>query len=166
MDGMARLAAMADELNEAQSTFDDLKRRSDELAQKIQELTERRIPELMDELEIASFKTSTGLKVEVATKINARKLTEAHEAALKWLRDNGQGALIKTAVSVPFSKANEQFADELYGKLEEMGYTATNTKEVHPQSLAAVVRGMMAEGREVPLELLGAYQRRVASVKQ
>jgi hypothetical protein len=164
MDGLARLSQLAEDLFDAET---DVVNKAAELkaAQgKVRNLAEAVIPEAMEELGMDVIVTKSGLKVEVEDKLSAKKLTHRHDAALKWLRDNNQAGLIKTAVSVPFSAGSEGDADELVEQLAGEGFAAAKAVEVHHSSLAAAIRSMLAEGVDVPMELLGGFQRRVATI--
>jgi hypothetical protein len=131
---------------------------------KVQNLSEFQIPELMDELELTAFKTKSGVSVEVEDKLSAGKLTQANPDALKWLRENDQGGLIKTLVSVPFTAGSEADADELVEELSGNGILSVKSMEVHQSSNKAAIKSMLKEGIDVPIKLLKGYQRRVAKV--
>lgn len=164
-DGLTRLSAMADELFDAETEVNRLELEKKQAQQRVQRLSETDIPSLMDELEIEEFKTRSGLKIEVVDKLSAKKLTQAHGKALAWLRDNGQGGLIKTLVGVPFTAGHESEADVLVEQLSGEGIAAAKSMEVHHSSLAAAIKRMLADGEDVPMELLGGYQRRVAKIE-
>jgi hypothetical protein len=162
---IARLSQLADQLFEAESDVARLQGELRNAQARVQQLSEFTIPELMDELEMAEFKTKSGLSITVKEKLSAKKLTQAHQAALDWLRQNGQAGLIKTLVAVPFSAGSENDADALVEELAGEGFIATKNMEVHHSSLASAIKSMLADGIEVPMELLGGYQRRVANIE-
>jgi len=58
-------------------------------------------------------------------------------------------------------------ADDAAKKLvdENPDLTSTVKKAVHPSTLKSWVKGRIAEGDEIPLELFGAHIKRVAKVK-
>lgn len=164
-DGLTRLSQMTDQLFDAETEVARLTIELRAAQQRVRQLAEFDLPELMDELEMEEFKTKSGLRVTVVDRLSAKKLTQAHATALEWLRKNNQGGLIKTLVGVPFTAGSEGDADELVEKLSGEGILATKSVEVHHSSLAAAIRSMLADGVDVPMELLGGYQRRVASVE-
>lgn len=163
-DGLARLSQLADNLFDAEALVTGLEVQLRAAQKVVKGLEEFSIPELMDELEMASFRTKSGISVTVSDKLSARKLTQKHAAALQWLRENSQGGLIKTLVGVPFTAGSESDADGLVEELAGQGFVATKTLEVHHSSLAAAIRSMLKDGVEVPMELLGGFQKRVATV--
>jgi len=163
-DGLARLSKLAEELFDAESDVVAKQAEVDAAKAKVASISERRIPELMDHLGLELFKTSSGLKVTVKTKLHARQLTQKHCAALQWLRDNGEGGLIKTIVGIPFTQGSESDADALVDQLAGEGFVATKEMKVNAASLSATLRSKMEEGVEVDLELMGGHQQRVAKV--
>lgn len=164
MDNMKRLSQLADELFAEEAKVAELQADLKAAQKRVQKLAEFDIPELMDDLGVTELKTTSGLRVEVAEKLHAKKLTEAHVQALEWLRQHNQGGLIKTLVGVPFSAGSESDADQLVDRLAGEGIAAQKSVEVHHSSLAAALRTMLEQGEEIP-DYMGAYQRRVAAVK-
>ncbi len=164
-DGLARLSKLADEQFDAETQVAIIEAQLRAAQKKVRDLSEFKIPELMDELEVTTFKTKSGVSIEVVDKLSARKLTQAHAPALEWLRDNDQGGLIKTLVGVPFTAGSESDADDLVEQLSGQGILATKNVEVNPASLKSAITTMKTEGVDVPLKLLGAFERRVAKVE-
>lgn len=163
-DGLTRLSLLADDLFDAETEVAVVEAKLRAAQKAVRDLAEFSIPELMDELELSSFKTKSGVSVEVEDKLNAGKLTQANPEALEWLRDNDQGGLIKTLVSVPFTAGSEADADELVEELAGSGIASTKSMEVHQSSNKAAIKSMLKEGIDVPIKLLKGYQRRVAKV--
>ena len=163
-DGLTRLSQLADDLFDAETSVSVLEAQLRSAQKAVQELAEFSIPELMDELEMESFKTKSGVSVDVKDKLSAKKLTQKHSEALEWLRTHDQGGLIKTLVGVPFTAGSESDANELVEELAGQGFAASKTMEVHHSSLKAAIKSMLDDGIDVPMDLLGGYQRRVATV--
>lgn len=163
-DGLTRLSQLADDLYDAEADVAQLSADLKAAQGDVKTLTEFTIPELMDTLEMAAFTTKAGDSITVQDKLSAKKLTQRHGPALDWLRANSQGGLIKTVVGVPFTAGSEADADELVEQLSGEGLAAIKSMEVHHSSLAAAIKQMMKDGVDVPMELLGGYQRRVATV--
>jgi len=163
-DQLAKLSQLADDLFTAQTEVERLNLELKEAQKEVQRLEETAIPEAMEAVGMDEFKTKSGLKIVVEDKLSAKKLTQAHAKALEWLRQHGQGGLIKTTLGIPFSKGSDDDADALLDRLQGEGIACAKLVEVHHSSLAAAIKRMMEEGVDVPLELLGGYSRRVAKV--
>lgn len=129
-------------------------------------LREVDIPELMDELELESFTTKSGFRLEVGEQMFGKQLTEAHQAALKWLRSIGEGGMIQTVVDIPFAHGSEADADELLERLAGEGFAAFKGVMVNAGTLKAAVKRMLEAGKPVPLDVLGIHTKRVAKVSR
>ena len=126
------------------------------------------LPELMLEAEMQEFTMTNGNTVKVKEHVHAA-ITEANnEEALKWLRDNGFGGLIKAVVKVSFS-ANEEGieqATELTEKLVETHGNDVEMKQtVHAARLKAFVKEQLEAGAEIPRQLFGVHTFSEAEVK-
>lgn len=163
--GTVRLAALADQLVEAQGRVQLAEAELATAKREVQRLEEEVIPSIMDDLQLAELKTVGGLVLKVGNALSAKQLTEKHVVALKWLRDNGEAGCIKTEVVVPFAAGSDADADQLVDQLAGEGIAASKGITVHPSTLGALLRRRLEAGDAVPLDAFGAYQRRVAKVE-
>lgn len=164
-EAMAALRALVDaavekELQIAQ-TAELLKKQQEEY----RELTWQDIPALLDEMGLEEIKTPDGLKIVVKEKIDAGIAAAKKAQAFSWLEANGHAALIKRKVSVSFSREQEEQARELVDELGNRFKDVEQDAKVHPATLKAWVKEMLAEGRDVPLDLFGVHRRRIAEIK-
>ena len=88
------------------------------------------------------------------------------ESAYKWLRDNGYGDLIKNEIAVPFGRGEDERANDLLKTLVNNGYEPNQKTVVHPQTLKAFVKEQLESGKELPLDLLGAYAGQKTVIKK
>jgi hypothetical protein len=65
-DGLTRLSKLADDLFDAETQVTLIETQLRAAQKKVRDLSEFQIPELMDELEVSTFKTKSGVSVEVA----------------------------------------------------------------------------------------------------
>lgn len=138
------VARAEDQLKSLQETQKDLK--------------ERRIPDLMDELNMASFTTKSGLKVGVKKKVRARITDATRGPAIEWFKEHNLERMVKNEFTLKLDKGEEEKAKELSSAIEGLGLTYTNKKNVHPSSLSAFVRQRDAAGEDVPDELFNVYR--------
>lgn len=150
-DVEAQMADLEAELNRARETHKDL--------------SERQIPELMDNIGIEEFKTNTGLKISIAETIRASIPKAKAPLAFAWLREKGHAALIKRAISVSFGRGEEAAADEFAQKLTDEAVEYGDKSAVHPSTLSAFVREQLAEGEEIPIDLFGVHRQRASKIK-
>jgi hypothetical protein len=119
------------------------------------ELSEIKIPELMDELSIDEFRLSNGVKVSINPYYSG-KITDP--AAYKWLEDNNQADIIKGEVNIPFPKGFSKEQLRLLVKVaEQVGLSAQVGEQVHPSTLRAWIKDMVQKGQQFPRELFNVY---------
>lgn len=164
-DLLARITRATRELAIAQADVTEAEGVLKAAQDRVRQLEEFTLPELMREAGQELIRTSDGTTVELTEKLFASIPTATAPQALKWLAENGQAAIIKRDLLLKFGKNEEEKADRALQIILEGGFTPQDKSTVHPQTLAAAIREMIANGVEVPLELLGAHVRSFAKVK-
>lgn len=163
--GMAQLQYLAERQARTQSDIAILEASLDAKKRELKQISEVAIPELMDELGVSGFTTATGLKISVRETIRAAIPKNKTEEAIRWLEANGHSSLVKRKVSVNFGKGEDDTAQELLETLNEKHLPFDDSATVHPSTLSAFVREMLADGEDLPLELLGVFRQRVTEVQ-
>jgi hypothetical protein len=162
-DALARLSRLADQQLEAQRDLAtaeaDVKRAKKALA----DVAEVAIPELMEELGIEDFTTTSGVKISVKEKVRASIIAAQKAAAFRWLRENGHEALIKRKIEVQFGMGEDAQAQEALAALGDL--PVKDDSSVHAQTLAKFVRELLAEGKDVPEEMFSVHKQRVSNIK-
>lgn len=161
-DGLSRLSTLAEKQYEAEAKVVTIEADLAAMRRTVRDLSETQIPELMDELGMNEFKTTAGIEIKVDNKIRCGDLKRAD--GLEWLRENGEGGLIKSEIVVPFSKGNDQEASDLADSLEGDGFACKLNQRVAWNSLASTIKGLLEDGVDVPLKTLGAHLQRVTKV--
>jgi predicted transcriptional regulator len=164
-DILARLATLAGEQRKAEIAVLEAEEALSKAKKHLADVSERQIPELMDEAGVAEFTTADGLKIQVLEKIRASIPKTAQGAAFAWLREHGHESLIKNIVEVKFSAGEDEKAEEILHLLQEHGTEPSAEKSVHASTLAAFIKEQLTAGVEVPLELFGAFRQRYAKIK-
>lgn len=176
------LQSYATELIVLEADLATLQARLAEKKERFDALATEKMPELLDELGFKDLRLSDGRRLEMEEKVAASIPTESgisrmkssdqqraasirRKAALAWLREHGLGDLIKNEITVPFSRGQEDQATELFNELEGKGFPAEREEAVNTNTLSAQVRELMANGEDVPLELLGVTVIRSVSIK-
>lgn len=164
---MEELVAMAQKLveaGEAVEIAEEAVRLAKETRRKLQE---EDIPTMMEELQLTSFKLSTGetigWKPDVRLEMDNMKKDEAYD----WLESHDFGGLIKTIVAVQFGKGELEKAKALLAQLVELGFAEPMLKrDVHYQTMCAFLREQIEKGTDIPLEaIFGAVAIKKATVK-
>ena len=84
--------------------------------------------------------------------------------ALRWLVENGHGGVIKNQVSVSLDRGDDSRANDLVVDLRARGFDVEAKKDVNHQTLSALVREVMAEGKIVPRENFNLYDMKIAKL--
>lgn len=132
--------------------------------QKVRQIEEFTLPELMREAGQEMLRNADGETVELKETLHASIPVANLQQALLWLEQHGQAAIIKRDLRLQFGKGEDEKADRALRLILEAGFSPQDKQSVHPQSLAAALRELIAAGEEVPMELLGAHVRAYAKV--
>lgn len=161
-DSLVRLTALAEELenrkNKVAQLDDELKR---ELEQ-VKRLEEREIPELMDLIGIAQFRTADGTELKIEEKLRASIPKDRTGEAVEWLEKNGHSGIVKCQIFAMFDKGAADDAELLAKELAQRGFTAGQKYEVHPQTLAKLCRDFDKSGVDYPEDVFGVFRQRLA----
>lgn len=130
-DKLDKLTEMANELLGLRETIEKLTATLKSLQAEEQQLSMVDLPEAMKEARLTSFALDTGQEVKVQHKVKASITKARKEAAHKWLRENGFGALIK----------EKRIVEE----------------SVHHQTLGAFAREQLSKGNPLP-ECFSIYE--------
>jgi len=142
----------------------DLEERLKTAKAALREIQETQLPDLMESVGLSEIRLDTGQIIKVERIISA-SLTEAKRPdGIKWLQDHGHGGVVKmeTTVSLPKGKT---IPGTLLHKLEALGAEVVVKETVHHSTLKALVKELFDSGVEVPLDTLGVYVGRRATVK-
>lgn len=163
-EDIQKLQELSEQQNKAQLAVERLQSLLSQAQDRLKDLAEKQVPEMMDEIGMENFKTTSGLEIKVSEVIRASIPKNRLPEGLSWLRKNGHGALIKRAVSVAFGKGEDQQAEKLKESLISENYSPEDKASVHASTLSAFVREKLKEGEELPQELLGVHRQRIAKV--
>ena len=134
--------------------------------QRVRLIEETELPELMREAGQEKLRTADGFDVELTETLRASIPEANFHQALSWLIEHGQAAIIKRDIRLQFGKGEDEKADAALSLILNEGYMPTDKQSVHPQTLASVIREMIAQGVDVPMSLLGAHVQAGVKVKE
>jgi hypothetical protein len=122
------------------------------------------LPELMREVGLSHLTLTNGVEVVVSEEVTAAITEERRAAAHAWLREHNFGGLIKTLVTIPFGRGEEEEARRLAARIAEEHECSLN-ETVHPQTLKAFVREQVEDGKPLPFDLFGVHPFSRAKIK-
>jgi len=163
---LAQISATARQIIEARAEVDKAQEELTEAQRYLRTLEEEVLVELMEEAGQSDIKTSDGLKIKIQ-EVYRGQPTKANEAeAFAWLRKEGHGAILKNKITAELGRKEDDKAGEVMDSLREQGLQPSRKVSVHWQTLCSLVREMMEDGDNVPLDLLGVSRTKKAAVKE
>lgn len=160
---LAQLQELAEQQSRAEAKVAQIEAQLASAREELKDISERQMPELMDQIGLETFKTRSGLIINVKETIRA-SIPKANAArAFAWLKANGHEAMIKRVVAVQFGKGEDERAEALRAALAD-DYEVDDKASVHPSTLAAFVREKLENGDEIPLELFGVHRQRISKI--
>jgi hypothetical protein len=131
----------------------------------VRTLEESTLPGLMDEAQQLELTTLDGWKLK-RTSIMRASIPEANmPQAVMWLKANGAASIVKKKVTMEFGRGEEQRAAEVRDLLLGSGFVPSEKESVHPMTLAATLTEMIEQGKNVPLDIMGAYNQARVTMK-
>ena len=162
-----KLTLQAERLTEARKKAED---QLQKLKQAEEQLLNKDIPELLGKMRLDECTTASGIQVKVKREIKAslpgNDRVEARMGALRWLIEHGHGGVIKNQVSVALDRGEDTRADALVVELRTKGFDVEAKKDVHAQTLGALVRELVANGTIVPREYFNLFDMRLAKLSR
>ena len=156
-DNMGKIGAVANDVADTDQEISDLEDQLKKKKDYKKHLSENVLPNLFSEVGLSELKLADGRHLKVSNYYGASIKEAKKEAAFNWLRDNGFGDLIKNQVSCSFGRNEDEKARGLMSELNGKGLEPSQREWVEPSTLRAFVREQYEKGKELPMDLLGAY---------
>ena len=119
------------------------------------EIAERELPDLMVELGLTDFTTADGLRVTVKDVLSAWTTGKYRDAIFAWLHATDNDSLISHEVVAKFGRGEADAAEQAESEARLLGGDVVLTDKVNPQTFKALVRQLLADGEEVPIDEIG-----------
>jgi len=103
-----------------------------------------------------------GKAVTIITSTFASPKAADREKVYDWLEEHGHGGLIKRTGIFQTGRDNEKKFKSWIDSIKT--YPGTFSRKVEPTTLKAFVNEQLKAGTEIPMDLFGAYTKRVAKV--
>jgi len=163
------ISALAARQMKLERELAEINQKAKDVQKQLRQVSEIDLPEAMGEAGIEAFTTSDGANIAVRETLYASfpKAAAKKREAIQWLIDNDLATIVKEDVHVPFDKGEVEKVGRLVELLEQSGFDEYRVVEtVNTGTIKAVIKELLQEGKDVPLQLLGAYFVRKAEVKQ
>lgn len=166
---ISELSKMCSELRSIQNEIDELEKQVE-----IKKKAERRIateviPAMLSEAGVSELKLSDGSSVRLKTNYFSRIPKDRVDEAMNWLRENNFADLIRSELSFPFTKGQDELAQSLEKFIKtnkQFRDLILNKKEtVNPMQLKAFIKEQTQLGKDVPDDLFGIYVETTTEIK-
>lgn len=164
---LAQLSAMAMEQKQAEAEVARLEEELKKAQAKLKDLSEHKIPELMDAAEVKEFTTKDGIKIKIVEKIRG-SIPEANAPkAFAWLEEHGHDNLIKREFKIEFGKNEEAWARKFEADLKKRKrpLKVRLKRAVHPSTLASFINEQLENGVDFPMDTFGVYRQRFSKIE-
>ena len=164
-DNMGKIGAVANDVADTDQEIQDLEDKLKVKKDYKKHLSENVLPNLFAEVGLSELKLADGRHLKVGNFYGASIKDAKKEAAFEWLRNKGHGDLIKNQVSCSFGRDEDEKARGLINTLNEKGYPSSQREWVEPSTLRAFIREQHEAGKELPMDLLGAFVGQKTTIK-
>lgn len=128
--------------------------RVEELKEKLREVSEKKLPDLLKERGLSEVRLAQGHKLVMKDQYFASIPVENRETSHKWFREKGFGDLIKNLLTLSFGRGEDNRAAQLLEELKSRGFEPQQNQSIHPQTLKAFVREQLTSGNHIPEEVV------------
>ena len=129
-------------------------------------VSDKVIPDLMDEAGLAEFTTKSGFKVVVKPFYNGKITTENEGECFQWLEQSGNSGLIKHNVEVKLGRSEHELATKITAYLAGLGVDYSDKESVHWATLNAFIKEQITKGHAFPMELFNVFIGRTTKLKR
>jgi CRISPR/Cas system CMR-associated protein Cmr1 (group 7 of RAMP superfamily) len=148
---LSRLADLAFKQRELENRIEELQAEMKVLNEELGAVSQKDIPELMQEIGIKEFKLTNGLKVSVRPHFSGKVLGEG---LFDWMEANGFADIVKTELVIKSRRTDEDILQPVYELLTQIGIDFTDKDSIHYQTLGAWIKEQKTEGGKMPPEAL------------
>jgi hypothetical protein len=160
---------MCSELRSVRDEIDSLEKQIETKKKAERRIANEVIPAMLSEAGVSEIKLSDGSSVKLKTNYFSRIPKDRVDEAMSWLRENNFADLIRSELSFPFTKGQDDVAQSLEtfvktnAKFKDL---VLNKKEtVNPMQLKAFIKEQTQLGKDVPDDLFGIYVETTTEIK-
>ena len=122
---------------------------------------------LLQEAGVNGIDLDDGTRVKVDEELKPPSMaagSKYREIVVDWAKKSGHGGAVKSEVTVNVPVGKEALADEVLKTAEGLGLQGKKFETINAQTLGALLRELLEDGADVPLDQLGAFMFRKAKI--
>ena len=124
------------------------------------------ITDLLQSKGLSELKLTDGSKVTTKEQLYCSIKEDNKDKAFTWIREQGDGDIIKNIVSVDFKKGEDKVAQEFKQLAENSGLIPNETSTIHNNTLRSYLNAKARDGVDFDETLFGVYRLNKVSIKQ
>lgn len=148
-DLLERIRTAASELYAATQDATKKEEEFESAKSKVLQLRTQALPQLLDEAGIPGLDLDESTRVERDTEIYCSISKDNQQAAAKWLRENNLGSVVKENILIPIDKGDTERVKRITKLLISSKISFAELSTVHPQTLKALVKERLADGKAI-----------------
>tara|TARA_A100001015_G_scaffold125821_1_gene139415 strand:- start:14353 stop:14910 length:558 start_codon:yes stop_codon:yes gene_type:complete len=164
-EGGSKLSSLIHEAQKQKELQEQHEQAAKDAKKEFLRITRELIPSEMQEMGLERIDVD-GNSVTLNQFCYASIPADKKEEAFNFLREIGQDDLIKNEVKISFGKGQDNEAGAFLDDCARKGLDPDQKTSVHPMTLSAWIKDRMASGKEVDLELFGAFVGTEAKIRR
>jgi hypothetical protein len=136
---------------------------------KLKDIAEKRLPELMDENGFKEFKLSDGTEIAIKETIRVNVSEDNRPKAINWAVAIGKGGVVKQEMSFKFGKGEDERAAKILAAVKSVdpviAKDASSKKTIAPATMRAMVIECLENGVDVPMDVISIHRQRATEIK-
>lgn len=152
---------------ELEQQIAELDQKKKELNQLHQQVSEETIPDLLNQAGVSELRLADGTKVTVKEDLRVSTTGKYRDNINAWLQKNGYGDLIKDDVTISFGRGQDSNVQALLDYVQsQLGQSPARKQYVESASFKSLVKELLSDGEDVPLEDLGVFVQKRAKLER
>ena len=159
------LSEQIEKLNSVNAQIKNTEASLKKLKEEEKQINNFTIPEIMNKMNLSTVKLRDGSELSVKKVYSATIKADKKAEAIRWLRDNGLGDIVKNEITVNFGQGEENKAAEYATLAKESGYEPSQKEAVHAMTLKVTMEDWKNKGNEVPEDLFWTFDGNQTKIK-
>tara|TARA_R100000935_G_scaffold31582_1_gene52094 strand:+ start:520 stop:1077 length:558 start_codon:yes stop_codon:yes gene_type:complete len=155
---LERIKAVQDKIETAETMIKKLKDEEQLLADSITDLLQSK--------GLSELKLTDGSKVTTKEQLYCSIKEDYKDKAFSWVREQGDGDIIKNLVSVDFKKGEDKVALKFKQLAEDSGLIPNETSTIHNSTLRSYLNAKLRDGVDFDETMFGVYRLNKVNIKQ
>ncbi len=166
-DAMEVIRILADERAALVARAEELTAELKDVGQRIRDIEENKLVTALDAVGMDSFTLDNGMTFTLDRELHMSIPKKNTDECARWLTIHQYGDIVSREVRVKFGAGEENEFVEFAKVLDHTKACGRyeTTRSMHTGRVKSLFKGLLDEGKDVPLKLFGGYLRRYVNIK-